>query len=98
MIVDEEQENSFKQEETPRYHGRDVGILLAKLESAVALLGSATPALETYHNATSGKYELLTMASRVENRSLAAVEIVGLLEFRAQIHNFHCGERTIFHA
>jgi primosomal protein N' (replication factor Y) len=78
VIVDEEQENSFKQEETPRYHGRDVAIVRAKLESAVALLGSATPALETYHNATSGKYELLTMASRVENRSLAAVEIVDL--------------------
>jgi primosomal protein N' (replication factor Y) len=68
VIVDEEQENSFKQEETPRYHGRDVAIVRAKLENAVALLGSATPALETYHNAASGKYELLTMASRVENR------------------------------
>ncbi len=78
VIVDEEQENSFKQEETPRYHGRDVAIVRAKLENAVALLGSATPALETYHNAANGKYELLTMASRVENRSLAAVEIVDL--------------------
>jgi primosomal protein N' (replication factor Y) len=78
VIVDEEQENSFKQEETPRYHGRDVAIVRAKLENAVALLGSATPAMETYHNATSGKYELLTMASRVENRSLARVEIVDL--------------------
>jgi len=80
VIVDEEQENSFKQEETPRYHGRDVAIVRAKLEHAVALLGSATPAMETYHNATSGKYELLTMAARVENRSLAAVEIVDLCE------------------
>jgi primosomal protein N' (replication factor Y) (superfamily II helicase) len=78
VIVDEEQENSFKQEETPRYHGRDVAIVRAKLENAVALLGSATPALETYHNAASGKYELLTMASRVADRSLAAVEIVDL--------------------
>jgi len=80
VIVDEEQENSFKQEETPRYHGRDVAILRAKLEHAVALLGSATLTIETYHNATSGKYELLTMAARVENRSLAAVEIVDLRE------------------
>jgi primosomal protein N' (replication factor Y) (superfamily II helicase) len=78
VIVDEEQENSYKQEETPRYHGRDVAIVRAKLENAAALLGSATPALETYHNAVSGKYELLTMATRVENRSLAAVEIVDL--------------------
>jgi primosomal protein N' (replication factor Y) len=86
VIVDEEQENSFKQEETPRYHGRDVAIVRAKLENAVALLGSATPALETYHNAAIGKYELLTMASRVENRSLAAVEIVDL---RAEFQKTH---------
>jgi primosomal protein N' (replication factor Y) len=86
VIVDEEQENSFKQEDTPRYHGRDVAIVRAKLENAVALLGSATPALETYHNAASGKYELLTMASRVENRSLAAVEIVDLRTEFQQTH------------
>jgi primosomal protein N' (replication factor Y) len=86
VIVDEEQENSFKQEETPRYHGRDVAIVRAKLENAVALLGSATPALETYHNAASGKYELLTMAARVENRSLATVEIVDLRTEFQQTH------------
>ena len=86
VIVDEEQENSFKQEETPRYHGRDVAIVRSKLESAVALLGSATPAMETYHKATSGKYELLTMATRVENRSLAAVEIVDLRADFQQTH------------
>ncbi|HUN62888.1 MAG TPA: primosomal protein N' [Candidatus Sulfotelmatobacter sp.] len=78
VIVDEEQETSYKQEETPRYHGRDVAIVRAKLENALALLGSATPSLETYHNAVNGKYELLTMASRVENRDLAAVEIVDM--------------------
>ena len=78
IIVDEEQESSYKQEETPKYHGRDVAVVRAKLENAAALLGSATPSLETYHNAVNGKYELLTMATRVENRSLAAVEIVDL--------------------
>ena len=83
IIVDEEQENSYKQEETPRYHGRDVAIVRAKLEGATALLGSATPSLETYHHARGGKYQLLTLASRVENRSLASVEIVDLRdEFR----------------
>jgi primosomal protein N' (replication factor Y) len=86
VIVDEEQENSYKQEETPRYHGRDVAILRAKLENAAALLGSATPSLETYHNAVNGKYELLTMATRVENRSLAAVEIVDLRRDFQQTH------------
>lgn len=78
VIVDEEQENSYKQEEIPRYNGRDVAIVRAKLEGASALLGSATPALETYHNAVSGKYELLSMATRVENRDLAGVEIVDM--------------------
>ena len=80
IIVDEEQENSYKQEETPRYHGRDVAIVRAKMEGAVALLGSATPSLETYHHARNGKYELLTLASRVAERSLANVEIVDMRE------------------
>ena len=80
IIVDEEQENSYKQEETPRYHGRDVAIVRAKLENTLALLGSATPSLETFHHALNGKYELLTLASRVAERSMASVEIVDLRE------------------
>jgi primosomal protein N' (replication factor Y) (superfamily II helicase) len=86
IIVDEEQEGSYKQEETPRYHGRDVAIVRAKLEGALALLGSATPSLESYHNAQSGKYELLTIAARVKNRSMASVEIVDLREEFQQTH------------
>ena len=86
IIVDEEQESSFKQEETPRYHGRDVAIVRAKMENAVALLGSATPSLETYHHARNGKYELLTLASRVANRSMASVEIVDLREDFQRTH------------
>jgi primosomal protein N' (replication factor Y) len=85
IIVDEEQETSYKQEETPRYNGRDVAVYRARLEGAVALLGSATPSLETYHNARSGKYHLLELTSRVENRPLADVRIVDLREeFRQQ--------------
>jgi len=80
IIVDEEQENSYKQEETPRYHGRDVAVVRAKMENTLALLGSATPALETFHNALDGKYELLTLASRVAERSMASVEIIDLRE------------------
>jgi len=86
IIVDEEQENSFKQEEAPRYHGRDVAIVRAKMEGAAALLGSATPSMETYHHAREGKYELLTLASRVAARSLASVEIVDLREDFQQTH------------
>jgi primosomal protein N' (replication factor Y) len=86
IIVDEEQESSYKQEETPRYHGRDVAIVRAKMENAAALLGSATPSLETYHHARNGKYELLTLASRVEQRAMASVEIVDLREDFAKTH------------
>jgi primosomal protein N' (replication factor Y) (superfamily II helicase) len=86
IIVDEEQESSYKQEETPRYHGRDVAIVRAKLETAAALLGSATPSLESYHHARNGKYELLTLASRVEKRAMASVEIVDLREDFAKTH------------
>lgn len=86
IIVDEEQETSYKQEETPRYHGRDVAIVRAKLEGATALLGSATPSLETYHHAMGGKYELLTLGSRVEKRALPVVEIVDLREDFAKTH------------
>ena len=98
IIVDEEQESSYKQEETPRYHGRDVAIVRAKMENALALLGSATPSMESFHHAQDGKYELLTLASRVADRSLAEVEIVDLREEFQQTHqtspistNLHAG-------
>ncbi|MGA2419033.1 MAG: primosomal protein N' [Candidatus Acidiferrum sp.] len=80
IIVDEEQENSYKQEETPRYHARDVAIVRAKMENTLALLGSATPSLESFYNAENGKYELLTLAARVADRALASVEVVDLRE------------------
>ncbi|HEY7825668.1 MAG TPA: primosomal protein N' [Candidatus Acidoferrales bacterium] len=80
IIVDEEQESSYKQEESPRYQGRDTAVFRARLSGAVALLGSATPSLETFHNARSGKYHLLELTSRVANRPLAEVRIVDLRE------------------
>ena len=80
IIVDEEQESAYKQEETPRYNGRDVAVYRACLEGAVALLGSATPSLETYHNARAGKYRLLEITQRVANRPLAEVRIIDLRE------------------
>ena len=80
IIVDEEQESAYKQEEAPRYNGRDTAVYRAYLEGAVALVGSATPSLETFHNTRAGKYKLLTLTSRVENRQLAAVRIIDLSE------------------
>ncbi len=86
IIVDEEQETSYKQEETPRYRGRDTAVYRARLEGAVALLGSATPSLETYHNARAGKYHLLELTSRVANRPLADVRVVDLREEFKRAH------------
>ena len=80
IIVDEEQESSYKQEETPRYNARDTAVYRARLEGAVALLGSATPSIETYHNASTGKYRLLQLTARVANRPLAGVRIIDLRE------------------
>ncbi len=83
-IVDEEHDGSYKQEENPRYHGRDVAVMRAKLEGAVVVLGSATPSLESWANAEKGRYELVTMSSRVAGRPLPAVELVDMrAEFAA---------------
>lgn len=82
IIVDEEHDHSYKQGETPRYHGRDVAIVRAQREGAVVVLGSATPSLESRHNADQGKYELLRLPERVEKRPLPEVELVDLrIEF-----------------
>ena len=86
IVVDEEQESSYKQEEAPRYQGRDVALMRAKLEGAVALLGSATPSLESYQRAREGRYELLCLRSRVENRPMASVQIADLREDFRRTH------------
>ncbi len=78
VIVDEEHDSSYKQEETPRYHGRDVAILRASRERALVILGSATPSMESYQNAASGKYTRVTLERRVFDRPLAAVRLVNM--------------------
>jgi primosomal protein N' (replication factor Y) (superfamily II helicase) len=78
IIVDEEHDASYKQEETPRYHARDVAVLRAKMADAVVVLGSATPSLESYFNAKKNKYALIELPDRVEQRSLPEVEIVDM--------------------
>ncbi|HXW16515.1 MAG TPA: primosomal protein N', partial [Terriglobia bacterium] len=83
VIVDEEHDTSYKQEETPRYNGRDVAVVRARLAAALAVLGSATPSLESYWNAREGKYRLALLPERVEGRKLADVEIIDMRqEFR----------------
>ncbi len=84
IIVDEEHDNSYKQDESPRYHARDVAVMRGKLSGAAVVLGSATPSLESYQNAQSGKYRFLELRDRVEQRPLPAVEIVDMrAEFAA---------------
>ncbi|MBV9624821.1 MAG: primosomal protein N' [Acidobacteria bacterium] len=78
VIVDEEQDGSYKQEEAPRYHARDVAVMRAKFASAVVVLGSATPSLESYFNARNRRYTLLQMPDRIEQRPLPEVEIVDM--------------------
>jgi primosomal protein N' (replication factor Y) len=78
IIVDEEQDSSYKQEETPRYHARDVAVMRAKMAGAVVVLGSATPSLESYYNAKKNKYALMELPDRVEMRPLPEVEIVDM--------------------
>ena len=78
LIVDEEQDSSYKQEETPRYHARDVAVMRAKMAGAVVALGSATPSLESYYNAKKNKYALVELPDRVEQRPLPEVEILDM--------------------
>ena len=76
IVVDEEHDTSYKQEETPRYHARDVAIVRAQQCRAVVVLGSATPALETFHNARSGKYLALSLPQRVEDKPLPSITVI----------------------
>ncbi len=78
IVIDEEHEPAYKQDETPRYHGRDVAVMRAKLANALALLGSATPSLESYSNALAGKYKLLQLTQRVDSRQLPHIDIVDM--------------------
>jgi len=83
IIVDEEHDSSYKQEETPRYHGRDVAVMRAKLNEAVVVLGSATPSLESWANADKGRYARVEIWERVMHRPLPVVELVDMrAEFR----------------
>lgn len=83
LIIDEEHESSFKQQDpAPRYHARNVALVLAARVGAKALLGSATPSLESYYNALSGKYGLVTLKTRYAGLSLPTIEVVDVQEMR----------------
>ncbi len=84
IVIDEEHDGSYKQDETPRYNGRDVAIVRAKRAGALVVLGSATPSLESYQHATSEKYTLVALDRRVLDRPLADVQIVNMRDELAE--------------
>jgi primosomal protein N' (replication factor Y) len=78
IVVDEEHENTYKQETAPRYHGRDIAVLRAHFEKAVVVLGSATPSLESFQNTQSGKYELVRLDQRVDSHSMPIMRVLDM--------------------
>src|SRR6478736_2961460 len=82
IVVDEEHETTYKQEEAPRYQARDVAVVRAKIEKCAVVLGGATPSLESYHNATTGKYRLVTLTQRVDQKQMPFMRVVDLRQER----------------
>jgi len=78
IVIDEEHENTFKQDTSPRYNARDVSMIRAEFENALVVLGSATPSLESFYNASIGKYEYVTLKNRVGNKPLPRVEVIDM--------------------
>ena len=110
IVVDEEHENTYKQDENPRYNARDVSVVRGKREKATVILGSATPSTESYYNTQINKYKLATLQQRVDNRKMPHMEIVDMraeaaLRGQAQIfsrrltdlikHRLEAGEQTL---
>jgi primosomal protein N' (replication factor Y) (superfamily II helicase) len=87
IIVDEEHDSSYKQQDTPRYHGRDAAVVRGRLGKALVVLGSATPSLESYWNAQQGKYKLVTLGERISGRPMASVEIVDMRQEFRETHS-----------
>ncbi len=83
IVIDEEHENTFKQDSTPRYNARDVSLVRAKYENAIVVLGSATPSLESYYNADVGKYDYVTLKNRIGDKPLPMVK---LIDMRLETH------------
>ena len=98
IVIDEEHETSFKQENAPRYHARDVAIMRGKTAGIPVVLGSATPTLETFHNATAGKYRLAELSHRILSRPMPPVQIVDLAHEMHQRKGQHVLSRLLENA
>jgi primosomal protein N' (replication factor Y) len=110
IIVDEEHDPAYKQDTAPRYQGRDAAVMRGKLQDAVVVLGSGTPSVQSYHNAVSGKYRMLSMPERIESRPLPEIELVDMKEveekdgempmlsprlFNALVENLSAGDQSL---
>jgi primosomal protein N' (replication factor Y) len=95
IVIDEEHEGTFKQDSTPRYHARDVAVMRARLENVPILLGSATPSLESWHNAERGQYTLLSLPNRVLDRPLPDVSLIDLRHEGPPHGRFHALSPTL---
>ncbi|MDZ4199567.1 MAG: primosomal protein N', partial [Kiritimatiellia bacterium] len=98
IVVDEEHEHSYKQEEAPRYHARDVAVMRGLREGCPVVLGSATPSLESWKNAAIGKYLLAQMSHRVDHRSMPVIRIVDMRGETAREGRAHVLSRDLTHA
>jgi len=95
IVIDEEHETSFKQDNAPRYHARDVAIVRARMLGVPVVLGSATPTLETYHNAAAGKYRLVELRKRILSRPMPPVDIVDMAHEIHQRKGWHVLSRLL---
>ena len=96
ILVDEEHDGSYKQEETPRYHGRDVAVMRGKLLGCTVVLGSATPSLESWQNAERGRYARVEIRQRVQDRPLPKVEMIDMREEFRATGQLHKGQEQMF--
>jgi primosomal protein N' (replication factor Y) len=98
IVIDEEHETSYKQEEAPRYNARDVAVMRGKLEHAAVVLGSATPSLESFYNAQRGRYLLATLPARVDNQKMPLMRIVDMRQEVIRQKKQHVLSRRLFDA
>jgi primosomal protein N' (replication factor Y) len=95
IVIDEEHETSYKQDEAPRYNARDIAVMRAKIEHAAVVLGSATPALESFYNASRGRYALATLPSRVDNKKMPIMRIIDMRQEAIRQKGIHVLSRKL---
>jgi primosomal protein N' (replication factor Y) len=98
IVVDEEHEHTYKQEEAPRYNARDIAVMRGKFEGAAVILGSATPSLESYYNAQRGRYTLACLPQRIDNQKMPIMRIVDMRQEMLRQKGLHVLSRRLYNA